>query len=1136
MGFARTPSVDIQGGARSAMALWCLRFLAMMMRLVFGILLICGIAAAVVYFRLSQGPIALPGVAKLVVDQVNDAASDADLEVGDLVLSLGDGVVPSGLQFVDVAVRSPDGDLLFQAPRITASFLARDVLLGQIQPIRVTLIEPTIEVVRNEAGNFSFGMAPLQQEVPAAVNPASTADRYDALADVIDAFVGDVSGYPNLEKLELIQVLSADLTYVDQAANRSWRAQNVGVRIAKHDRGARGVLTLDEIDGTTSGLSMRILADRLRGTGETLMTLQFGRVAAKDLAGQAPGIDWLELIDGKIEGRASAVLEKSGAVRDLSGVLVTEDGALDLNGDRFPYDFARLSFSVDPSGQTVEVRDFTATSERVGVRMNAIAALSFDDAGAFSGLSVDAEMDRLALALPDVFERNLEFDAAGMTAHWTRATNEIQIASADLRADGTTYHLSGRLLGGDAEWLGNLRVFAERTSIKDVLRIWPVQAAVDARKWVDTNILRADIPEMLVNLGFGNGEPSVAMDFRFFGLEARYLQQMSRLRAMQGIGHLTLESLDLHVDDGYVQPNRSGRIALGGSRVRVTGFSAPETLADIQVVATGDVQDVLTLIDQKPLQLIQKLDADLGRVAGTAKIGVTLNFPLIADLELTQIEVIADAEMSNLALKYEIPRLGEIDISANTAQLRADIEKMSLQGDVKLDGVPSMVDWREFYSDVKVGRTLALESNANGALLNRIGIAPSLMDGPVPFELKLSQNSGAPLFLEIDADLRDAELEIQELAWRKEQDRRGRLRVDLSIDDSTKVDRFRLDTADLTLAGSVELTSKDEFKSAQLTRLVLKDTFDLSANVESTAPDIFVVEVAGPYLDVIALQARQKDQESAGDGPGPIIAAKFQIERLIAGSSIRLSDARGTYERASGGAMAAKLQARLSGIAPISVEYTRPEKGNGKIQIDGDDAGNVLRAMALYEDGQGGKLNVSANIDDQAGLKGVLRIQDLGVGSETTFQQVLRGSGFEGDQTEVETAGLSFRKIWIPFVMTDDTITLTDAIASSSALALKVNGSVDQDSDNLNLRGVISPAYGLTGALDNVPLLGTLLSGGEGEGILAMTFTLTGPSKDPKFSLNPLSLLTPGILRNVFEGSGSGDAEAFREGIQQPDR
>jgi hypothetical protein len=86
---------------------------------------------------------------------------------------------------------------------------------------------------------------------------------------------------------------------------------------------------------------------------------------------------------------------------------------------------------------------------------------------------------------------------------------------------------------------------------------------------------------------------------------------------------------------------------------------------------------------------------------------------------------------------------------------------------------------------------------------------------------------------------------------------------------------------------------------------------------------------------------------------------------------------------------------------------------------------------------------------------------------------------------------------------------------------------VDRNNDAIDLVGVISPAYGVTGVLDSIPVLGNILSGGQGEGILAMTFAVKGPADDPKFTVNPLSLLTPGILRKVFSGRSNPPDERF---------
>ncbi len=51
-----------------------------------------------------------------------------------------------------------------------------------------------------------------------------------------------------------------------------------------------------------------------------------------------------------------------------------------------------------------------------------------------------------------------------------------------------------------------------------------------------------------------------------------------------------------------------------------------------------------------------------------------------------------------------------------------------------------------------------------------------------------------------------------------------------------------------------------------------------------------------------------------------------------------------------------------------------------------------------------------------------------------------------------------------------------------------------------------------------MPLIGDLLASKKGEGIFGITYSATGNSDQPTISTNVLSMLTPGILRRIFEG------------------
>jgi hypothetical protein len=44
-----------------------------------------------------------------------------------------------------------------------------------------------------------------------------------------------------------------------------------------------------------------------------------------------------------------------------------------------------------------------------------------------------------------------------------------------------------------------------------------------------------------------------------------------------------------------------------------------------------------------------------------------------------------------------------------------------------------------------------------------------------------------------------------------------------------------------------------------------------------------------------------------------------------------------------------------------------------------------------------------------------------------------------------------------------------------------------------------------------------LLLGGEGQGLFAANYQVTGSAADPQVSVNPLSALAPGFLRRLFQ-------------------
>jgi hypothetical protein len=69
----------------------------------------------------------------------------------------------------------------------------------------------------------------------------------------------------------------------------------------------------------------------------------------------------------------------------------------------------------------------------------------------------------------------------------------------------------------------------------------------------------------------------------------------------------------------------------------------------------------------------------------------------------------------------------------------------------------------------------------------------------------------------------------------------------------------------------------------------------------------------------------------------------------------------------------------------------------------------------------------------------------------------------------------------------------------------------------MDLTGTFMPAYGLNRLFAEVPIVGFILGNGSDRGLIGITFRLTGSFDKPNLQINPLSLIAPGVFRQIFE-------------------
>jgi hypothetical protein len=94
---------------------------------------------------------------------------------------------------------------------------------------------------------------------------------------------------------------------------------------------------------------------------------------------------------------------------------------------------------------------------------------------------------------------------------------------------------------------------------------------------------------------------------------------------------------------------------------------------------------------------------------------------------------------------------------------------------------------------------------------------------------------------------------------------------------------------------------------------------------------------------------------------------------------------------------------------------------------------------------------------------------------------------------------------------------LHDADLRGPVLGVVIKGTADYRARVVDLGGTYVPLQGINSVVGAFPILGPILAGPRGEGVIGMTFAISGPMSNPQMVVNPLSGFLPGILREMMQ-------------------
>jgi hypothetical protein len=684
----------------------------------------------------------------------------------------------------------------------------------------------------------------------------------------------------------------------------------------------------------------------------------------------------------------------------------------------------------------------------------------------------------------------------------------------------------------------------EDIAIRDLLRYWPETVAPGAHLWIDENIPDGRVGPIRVTADFPAGafdanalpDEVLSMSFPFHGTTIRYMEDLTPLTGAEGDALLLGNTFHATVAKGDVGP-----VAMTNGDVLLQNIHTRGAPGLIKAHAVGDMQNVLQLIDQKPLGYPSRFGVEPASARGHAAVDLEFSIPMRRDVTLEEIGIGVEAKLSDFSMPLDQRR--RLEAGALTMDL--DANSLISQGTGKVSGVPVSFNWSESFASAGDSTRIDFAAVLDERSRPILGLyQPDWLKGAVPFTAILIGRRFHFTDAAIRADASDVVADFRLLNVQKKLGEPASVSAFLHFADNGAISVTDLAIAgeSLELNGGFELDPGGKLVKASLSRLRAGANNDFALEVETMPSGGFAARIEGNSIDA----SRLFGETISGDArksppPAPVAPAdsslrdalslRAKLGKLVLRDTFYFRDVNfdvsfGANERLDGFTLdaAGPTKAKIAG-------HLTNANGARSLALDTDDAGAFIRGMTGFSSVSGGSLEARVSLPaaaaaDRKGLKpepaqytGTVTLSNVVVTDQPFMARLFAAGSLDGASRLLKREGIAVSRFAAPFSLRDKLLTIHEGRFSGSAVGATFEGTLDRGTDKVDIGGTLVPVYGLNSVLGSVPVLGDLFVSKPGEGVFGLTYAMRGDLNEPTLIVNPLSVLTPGIFRRIFEFS-----------------
>lgn len=1053
------------------------------------------VAALFAFLVISHEPLNAPDWLLARIETRANAALAGRLTVrlGGADVIVDEGFVPR-VRLKMVMLAQPGGAPLAIFPELRTTLWVEPLLTGKVEPRSFRIRGASVALRRLEDGRIDLnlgtgtGQGTLDLSSPRAVT------------DAIEA----VFATPVLSRVEQITAEDLRIRLDDGRLGRVWEVTDGRFQLNQDAEKIGLTLAFDVGEQNRLPAQVALSASTRKGSPEAEFGAAVTDMPASDLAVQSPALAMLGLLDAPISGTLRSGIDAAGELRRLDATLRIGEGALKPSEGAKPVAFesADLRLSYDPTQQLVSISDLSLESRALRLGAGGQVLLRDFSHGLPREALVQMALHDIAADPEGLFVRPARISQGALDLRVRLDPFRVELGQLQLIEGNRRISGRGAVSAGRDGWRVSFDAGIGQIGSADLLSLWPPALVPPTRRWLAENVATGELRNVRAALRLAPGTPPrVELGYEFRGAQVTILRTLPPVTEGRGFAGITENKHTLMVEEGTVEAPSGGRIEVADSVMTVPDIQEKPARAEVRLVTRAPIPAALSLLDQEPFRFLSKAGKGTDIVDGWAEARTTLHFSMKDHLTPEDVDFDVLARLTDVRADKVVP--GRV-ITSPKLTLRADRAGMTIAGKGLFDDIAFEGRWAQKFGPEFKGQS-AVEGfvNVTPEGLDHLGI--SLPKGSVSGSgwghLALDLVEGAAPRYSFVTDLKGLALSIPEIGWSKGAAPKGTLELSGQLGPVPTVEALSFGAPGLSGAGSLTL-SANGFEKARFTRLAVGDWFsgpvDLTGRGKGRAPDVVV---RGGKLDL-----RQADFGGAAKGGGGGNHISASLDRLTITDALALAPMRGEFTTRGG--FAGSFTGAVNGGAQIDGAVGPAANGRTAVRISGEDAGGALAASGIFTKARGGHLEMTLSPIDKQSYDGHAKITNLRVKDAPVLASMLSAASVIGLLEQLNGEGILFAEVTSTFRLTPKGLSVTSGEAMGASMGVTMTGNYYPASGGMDMEGVISPFY-------LVNAIGQVLSR-PGEGLFGFTYHLGGTAAAPKVSINPLSILTPGMFREIF--------------------